>query len=1031
MSRIINKAEAWTSAYSAFQNINFSAFDYNTIKQSMLDYVKLYFPEDFNDYIESSEFIVILELFAYLGELIAYRQDMNAQENFLSTAQRKESVLRLAKLISYDPARNLPARGLVKITSISTTEHIVDSSGFDLANKTITWNDSNNINWKEQFLLVLNRSLLQPFGTVSPSERVQIDDVLFELYALNNQPTTNGVINYSAFVAGQSFPMELTPVTLDSNVGIYEKRPEINSAFTILYGSDGLGDSSNTTGFFIFTKQGRLQKFTTSFDGVTPNQTYDVQITNVNETDVWVNNIDPLTGETIDDGSSLSGKSGQWVEVDLAHAQNIVFNTNAKRTKYEIETLDNDKIRLIFGDGEFADIPSGTFDIWARTSSNTDLVIPQNSISNQQASVIYFDDSGSIQTLTLAFSLINSLQNASPSEDIEHIRRVAPSVYYTQDRMVNGQDYNTFMLQDPSILKLRAVNRTYAGDSKYITWHDPRETYENVKIFGDDLLLYYKDSTTFVSVTNVSDPNVLILNYIQPLLSSNDIYIRMISDGVPPGDIRRIFNATELLDLNIALSTVTAGGVVTLYYDNNPGPIPPYQNWIPAIGAVTPQTLIWIVKSNTDPNAWTVNHITRRIISESQTTRFWNTNNSNRVIDYDSLASVGDKIVLLKANLDNTRSNLFSSNKNFEVLGQEVIEPGQPDVGTPNINQLSVLPEDINGDGISDNIDLVGILNPSISVTTTGIKSLPISFIVGEGDVTIVGDVDSGTIYWTEYGTLNTPSNQVNITSLGTNTTATITVKDYVYFNRLSTIDPWIPQPTVDENISLFIADRAFYPIEEDRLWRRFNGRDNLNFAWLHFASQYHLIDPAASNIIDIFIITRGLYTQTRQWLDGILPSAPDNPTPLNLRTDYGYLLDNKMISDTLILHSGKFKILFGSKAPVELRAIFKVIRSQSKVLTDNQIKTTIVGVIKNFFDINKWEFGETFYFTELAAAIHAALPSDIDSVVLTPTYSRNQFGDLFQVIANEDEIFQPHISVSDIEIVQSYNAQVLRQNLS
>ena len=42
--------------------------------------------------------------------------------------------------------------------------------------------------------------------------------------------------------------------------------------------------------FFMFTKQGVLQRTETSFDGVTPNQLFDVLIDNSNETDVFVNN---------------------------------------------------------------------------------------------------------------------------------------------------------------------------------------------------------------------------------------------------------------------------------------------------------------------------------------------------------------------------------------------------------------------------------------------------------------------------------------------------------------------------------------------------------------------------------------------------------------------------------------------------------------------------------------------------------------------------------------------------------------------
>ena len=197
MSRIVNRAENWERAYEAFQQVNFAAWDFQTIKESLVDYLKLYYPEEFNDFIETSELISVLELFAYVGELVAYRFDLNAHENFISTAERKESVLRLAKLLSYNANRNIPARGLVKMTSVSTTERVFDSNGNDLSNVTIRWNDVNNPNWKEQFIIVMNRVMDQNFGSVSPTDRIQVQDVVFERYKVINNPLTNNVLPYS------------------------------------------------------------------------------------------------------------------------------------------------------------------------------------------------------------------------------------------------------------------------------------------------------------------------------------------------------------------------------------------------------------------------------------------------------------------------------------------------------------------------------------------------------------------------------------------------------------------------------------------------------------------------------------------------------------------------------------------------------------------------------------------------------------------------------------------------------------------
>ena len=1094
MSRNISRAEAWERAHEIFTQVNFNSFDFNTIKESLLDYTKIYFPEDFNDYIESSEFIAVLELFAYVGEILAYRIDLNAHENFITSAQRKESILRLATLISYKASRNIPARGLVKLTSIQTTETIVDSQGRNIANRRILWNDGNNNDWKEQFLLIMNRILEQPFGTVSPSERIQIDDVLFELYTLNNSPiSTTGpsVFKYSASVNGTNYPMEITPVSL-YETGPEEKRPERKAKMSLLYGSDGLGDGSDTTGFFMYTKQGDLQLQELNFDGVTPNQTFDIEIPNINQTDLWLNNVDPNNRTILEQDPyakilphlvSADLRYGEWVEVDLGNAQNIMFNTNRNRHKYEVESLDNDKIRMVFGDGEFSDIPSGAFDLWYRTSANENVAIPKSTVVDESASFSYVDALGVVQTITITFSLISSLQNASSSEDIEHIRRVAPSVYYTQDRMVNGRDYNTFMLQDPSILKMRSINRTFAGDSKYIAWHDPKEYYEDVKIFGDDLALYWdeKDPTTggLITISKALTVNEVLTNYIEPLLCSTDFFAVISPEleiiGANPADIRCTFNVSpysfdensnEVLAITEALNVATTTTpIVDLYYSVI------YDEWTVSAhpcdsGTGTGCTKgaadsIWMIQvearfSGSNLSGWDIRWITKRMISHSQTTKFWNTTTSNRIMNFDTLNSNPDLIVVLQANANADGTGLISNNRNFGILGQELVEQNLPNAGLPDDHSLSVLPVDINDDNIPDNLaqeDLFDAnytstygqwkLNDPADAGTYVIQFPNNKNIIRQELDKIDKDIDvylngvklsfsnaSPTLKFAISSGTDIILDRLQIdvgVPLNDSDEIKLVFVDYVYFQRESSIDPWKPVPSSVSVKTLWALDTT--TITDERRYKRHNGRYPLNFAWMHSTPRFHLIDPAASNLIDTFIITQGYYASLRRYLENKTDIVPVEPTPLELRTSYAELLENKMISDTVILHSGKFKILFGSRAVPELRALFKVIRPINNNLTDNEIKVRVVSVIRTFFDVNNWEFGETFYFTELASSIHADLGPEIDSIVIVPTYSQNQFGDMFEVQAREDEMFIPDINTSDIQIVQSYTPENIRQN--
>jgi hypothetical protein len=974
MSRVVNKAENWERAYEAFQQVNFSAWDFQTVKESLVDYLKLYYPEDFNDFIESSELIALLELFAYIAELMAYRFDLNAHENFLSTAERKESVLRLAKLLSYNPSRNIPARGLVKLTSISTTERVFDSSNNDLSNVTIRWNDPNNVNWKEQFILVMNRVLDQNFGTVLPGDRVQVQDVVFERYKIINNPLATNVLPYSITVSNETLPMELVSSDLNE-FGPLETRPEKDLQLGILYLNDGLGDSSENTGFFMFTKQGEIQRTEAFFDGVTPNQTYDVEIDDSNETDIFVNNIDEVTDEVITDSTDLNAdtRAGEWVEVDTAGGQNVIFNNDTNRNKYEVETLDNDQFRLIFGDGKFANIPSGKFEIWSRTSANTDTPIPTAAIQNVASSFTYQDPENKEQTFNVTVSLLTPIQNAAPSEDIEDIRRTAPAVYFTQDRMVNNRDYNEFMLQDNTILKLRAINRTFAGDSKYIFWHDPRENYENVKIFGDDGVMYFNSregSEEICETINGSDlpaedpPNhedlvdALVDNHIEPLLSSSAFFTRFILEGLAPAAIRTEFSTTERADLEADLVAAIGAAPATVYGHYDSGT----DTW--TFDNIATDYWFSIAYDGTD---WELCYTSLRLVFHSDETKFWNTNDDDAVITTDTLQTNLDTIVVVKANIGTPAASptILTQNYNYDVLGQFVITDGE-NSGLPSIHDLYVVPEDTDGDGFPDNPDL--------------------SYLIG-----------------------------------GT---------DYVYFNRENTNAPWIFQ-TTDQDIdpaAEWAQDQIDNPAQADQLWKRENGVEQLNFAWFHRTPRYHLIDPAASNLIDMYLITRGYARNIRLWLNGQLAERPEAPTPFQLRSDYQDLLENKMISDTVILHTGAIKVILGSKADPELRGTIKVIRSADRSLSNTQIKTTIVNVVRDFFDITKWEFGETFYFSELAATIHAELPAALDSVVLVPTLNTNEFGDLYQVLSREDEILQADFGVNQVEIVESLDATTLQQ---
>jgi hypothetical protein len=133
-----------------------------------------------------------------------------------------------------------------------------------------------------------------------------------------------------------------------------------------------------------------------------------------------------------------------------------------------------------------------------------------------------------------------------------------------------------------------------------------------------------------------------------------------------------------------------------------------------------------------------------------------------------------------------------------------------------------------------------------------------------------------------------------------------------------------------------------------------------------------------------------------------------------------------KSISDELVFQPTSYKVLFGDIANTSLQATFKAVRNSTKTASDNDIKTRILMAIEDFFNINNWDFGQSFYFSELSTYIMNRLTPDITNFVIVPKVT-GSFGSLYEITCQSNEIFISGATVNDIEIIDSITASQLR----
>jgi hypothetical protein len=1103
----------WKVLYQTFREADFQSYDFETLRKSMIDYIKTYYPEDFNDFIESSEYIALIDLIAFLGQSLAFRTDINARENFIDTAERRDSILKLAKLISYNPKRNLPGTGLLKFDSVTTTEAVTDANGLNLANRIVTFNDGTNDNWQEQFVTVLNAALVDSQVIGKPGSSQLLNGVTTDEYTVKMVAGVTSNFKFSAVVDGNSMNFEAISATSANKTYLYEKAPTASSNFNIVYRNDNLGNSSVNTGYFVYFKQGALASTDFSITDSLPNRVVSFNFDNINNSDVWLYALD-----------SQGIEKTLWTAVPAVSGVNIIYNNTAERNLYQVSTRANDQIDLVFGDGAFTNVPQGNFRLYYRQSNGLGYKITPDEMQNITISLPYVSRGGRVETLNIRASLHYTVANSTPKESIEEIRSKAPQNYYTQNRMVTGEDYNLFpYTQYSNILKVKSVNRTSSGVSRYLDVLDVTGKYSSTNIFAQDGWLYKQDFNGSFSFQWNSTSEILgiIYNKIIPILSTKELqhlyyskYPRVTLENnivwkttqyTTSGSVGYFYNPT-IGSAPINISTVidnlkyaTVGSIIK--FSAGPGNYFNKQNQIvtgtPGVdgdrlyihSGIMNVNGIYVTLGQKLPDGAVIaeiipqfkNNLVESLVTEIQNyirtyrsfgirydaaTQAWaiieqqDLSLSNDVNNF-SLTYAGDTsglgldtswlIRLVYNGIDYSVAYrgidyVFESQLETRFYFDEQVKNYDPSSGLIIRDQIKVLKVNTQADSVmplgEDQTWYVykNVIEPDGHQSTRRI-------LVTFPDTNSDGVPDNPDLFENIVApTVNPSGKYIYLQQVND-------ANNFIYtqvLDNASVISSYVNQGGIVRYISLYENGQLFYATAENAFYQlsivndqrtlsmrtdiaAYVGRQNLYFQYRHNSPNYRRIDPSPNNIMDLYILTKQYASSYQAWANDssntIAEPAP--PTNEELKIAYQDLENYKAMSDTIIYNSARFKPIFGSRAATALQAKFKIVKNPNIVISDNDIKASVITAINTYFSLNNWDFGETFYFSELSSYLHATLTPNIASIIIVPSDSASRFGTLYQINAEANEIIQSAATVNDVEVISAITAAQLNQTLS
>lgn len=419
------------------QVIDYLSSDYNSFRQAIIDLLPRKLPE-WTDRSEADFGIAIVELFAYMADILSYYQDRKANEAFLATAQERRSVIHHLRLIGYElgPAAAasaslslIVANNVNGIVEVRKGDQFATPSGKERRSVTFEYTGA------KPLLIDLSQATADSARKPDGSPLKGSKEIPNAIPVREGKSILNEVIGISSGLPKQRFRLaqpKLLGNTLEITVDTGVPTPAWRLRKNLVYGRRALTDEQLDA----LMHQDRI-------------------------------------------GSTLAFSRGPDQD-------------------YMIETDEDDVTSVIFGDGQYGQIP-GT---GARIVAN--YRVGGGTVGNVGAGQIKgIAKAPQLQLLPAKVINRDPASGGAERESIAQAIKYGPTVFRSMQRAVTAQDYVTQAKLFPGVSKARAESRNWNTINLYIaptgSGEYPTDTLKK------DLLTYFEDKrmlTTFIKIEN-------------------------------------------------------------------------------------------------------------------------------------------------------------------------------------------------------------------------------------------------------------------------------------------------------------------------------------------------------------------------------------------------------------------------------------------------------------------------------------------------------------------------------------------------
>ncbi len=422
-------------------NVNYLNKDFTALKASLMNYAKSYFPNTYRDFNETSPGMMLLEMNAYVGDVLSFYIDQQYKEMLLPLAEERRNIITMAKMFGYKVKPIVPSYVDLTFTSevnadsgdVSKVDY-TDGGTFDEGIEIAASSDSNVI-----------------FSTLEPID--------FRITGSNDTETigtTDGSGLASSYTLSRTVrAVSATEKSITVKVGIPEKFRKITIADTNVVDIISCIDSNGQEWYEVdFLAQDKVPISTHYTNDVNRESAY-VDMAGNSSTEAvpysltYITTTKRFTRETNSDNTT-----------SLIFGNGVLKDGNLVDDNY----IDREQIGIIIP-GQTNDLNSSIdplmgdeYSTLGETPNNTTLTITYRVGGGIDSNIVSGDISNT-PTITAqsgnTSATLTSVNNSSPArggkdeEDTIEIKEKAKAFFSTQNRCVTKEDYEARTLNIP------------------------------------------------------------------------------------------------------------------------------------------------------------------------------------------------------------------------------------------------------------------------------------------------------------------------------------------------------------------------------------------------------------------------------------------------------------------------------------------------------------------------------------------------------------------------------------------------------